>query len=151
ACEATRLRGEQSEAILDLRMACLDRRLHEVEVVTATLANADAGVVENAVVAVNALGWLGACSDLGALRSRFRLPQASENREAIELGYARLTEAMIIDAAGRYEAAGAIADAVAVTARRLDYLPLRAAAALRRASAFEGRGEFEAAEHALID
>src|SRR5690606_4719336 len=64
ACEATRLRGEQSEAILDLRMACLDRRLHEVEVVTATLANADAGVVENAVVAVNALGWLGACSDL---------------------------------------------------------------------------------------
>src|SRR5690606_40537442 len=106
---------------------------------------------ENAVVAVNALGWLGACSDLGALRSRFRLPQASENREAIELGYARLTEAMIIDAAGRYEAAGAIADAVAVTARRLDYLPLRAAAALRRASAFEGRGEFEAAEHALID
>ncbi|HLT40033.1 MAG TPA: serine/threonine-protein kinase, partial [Enhygromyxa sp.] len=74
ACEATRLRGEQSEATLDLRMACLDRRLHEVRVVTGTLAAADVGVVENAVVAVNALGWLGACGDLDALRSRVRLP-----------------------------------------------------------------------------
>src|SRR5690606_15838985 len=120
ACEATRLRGEQSEATLDLRMACLDRRLHEVRVVTGTLAAADVGVVENAVVAVNALGWLGACGDLDAVRCRVRLPQAAEYREQIEQGYARLTEAMIYDAAGRYDDALAIADEVADQARELD-------------------------------
>ncbi len=151
ACEATRLRGEQSEMILDLRMACLDRRLHEVEVVTSTLADADAGVVENAVSAVNALGWLGACADLDALRSRVRLPRDAALRDRIEQQYARLTEAMIIDAAGRYDEALAIADEVVRQARELEYAPLFAAAELRRAAAFEGRGEFAAAERALLD
>ncbi|HVH98184.1 MAG TPA: serine/threonine-protein kinase [Enhygromyxa sp.] len=150
ACEATH-RGEQSETTLDLRMACLDLRLHEVQVVTTTLAHADVGVVENAVAAVNALGWLGACGDLDALRSRVRLPRAAAEREQIEQGHARLTEAKIYEAAGRYDDALAIAEQVAEQARRLGHAPLKAAADLRRAAALEGRGEFAAAERALLD
>jgi eukaryotic-like serine/threonine-protein kinase len=151
ACEATRLRGEQSEAILDLRMACLDRRLHEVEIVTRTLLDADAGVVEHAVTAAHALGWLGACADLDALQSRVRLPHDPALREAIETGHTRLAEAMILDAAGRYTEALAIADEVATQAKTLEHAPLAAAASLRRAAALEGRGEFAAAEAALLD
>jgi tetratricopeptide (TPR) repeat protein len=37
-CEATRLRGEQSPAALDLRMACMDRRLAELDALVSTLA-----------------------------------------------------------------------------------------------------------------
>jgi tetratricopeptide (TPR) repeat protein len=151
ACEATWLRGEQSEVALDLRMGCLNRRLHEVEVVTTTLANADAGVVENAVATVHALGWLGACEDLDALRSGDRLPELAADRVQIEHGYERLSEAMIVDAAGRYDDALAIAEQVAAQARELEHAPLLAAADLRRAAAFEGRGEFAAARQALLD
>jgi tetratricopeptide (TPR) repeat protein len=151
ACEATWLRGEQSEAALDLRMGCLARRLHEVEVVTTTLANADAGVVENAVAAVHALGWLGSCEDVDALRSGDRLPATAAARVQIEHGYERLSEALIIDAAGRYDDALALAEQVATQARELEHAPLLAAADLRRAAAFEGRGEFAAARQALLD
>jgi tetratricopeptide (TPR) repeat protein len=62
-----------------------------------------------------------------------------------------LAEAMIIDAAGRYGEALAIADEVADQARDLDHAPLLAAAQLRRGAAFEGRGDFAAAEPALLD
>ena len=151
ACEATRLRGEQSEAILDLRMACLDRRLQEVEVVTRTLLDADAGVVEHAVSTVHALGWLGACTDLDALQSRVRLPNDPQLRSQIEAGHAALTEARILDAAGRYAEALAIADDVASRSEASEHPPLAAEAALRRAVALEGRGEFSAAEAALLD
>ena len=44
ACEATHVRGEQSEKLLDLRMQCLERRLGELRALTALLATrADAG------------------------------------------------------------------------------------------------------------
>jgi hypothetical protein len=48
ACEATHLRGEQSPALLDLRMACLHRDLSEVRALVGVLADADADVVERA-------------------------------------------------------------------------------------------------------
>ena len=48
ACEATRRRGEQSEEMLDLRMACLDQRLREVAALSTALTEADAQVVVKA-------------------------------------------------------------------------------------------------------
>src|SRR5262249_23660080 len=46
ACEATRLRGEQSEELLDLRMECLDQRGRELRALGELLAGADAALVE---------------------------------------------------------------------------------------------------------
>ncbi|PRP91749.1 Serine/threonine-protein kinase PknL [Enhygromyxa salina] len=151
ACEATRVRHEQSEAVLDLRMACLDRHLAELDAVVDMLAHADVGVVEHAVGAVNALGWLGSCEDLDALRSRVKKPRDPELRRRVVWGYAELTRAKANDAAGRYDEALAIAQATAEVAQTLDYLPLLAAADLRRAAALEGQGDFAAAEHALLE
>ena len=49
ACRATRVTGEQSERMLDLRMSCLDRRLTELEALTALFSDeADPDVVDNA-------------------------------------------------------------------------------------------------------
>src|SRR5581483_1434374 len=42
ACEATRVRGEQSEEVLDLRMACLSDRLRELQALTDVMLHADA-------------------------------------------------------------------------------------------------------------
>ncbi|EDM79981.1 serine/threonine kinase family protein [Plesiocystis pacifica SIR-1] len=151
ACEATRVRAEQSEAILDLRMACLDRHLREVGIVVDTLLESDTEVVENAVSAVGALGWLGACEDLDALGSRARLPRDPLARAEIEAGFGGLAEAKILVAAGRYDDGLTLASAVEDEAERLDHGPLRGAAALRRGEAMAGRGAFEGAEAALVD
>src|SRR5262249_47333043 len=57
ACEATVVRHEQSEALLDLRMQCLDRRAAELRVLTNLLARGpDAELVDRAVIAVDRLG-----------------------------------------------------------------------------------------------
>lgn len=48
ACEATRLRGEQSEELLDLRMQCLTERLDALRATVDVLAAADSTVVARA-------------------------------------------------------------------------------------------------------
>src|SRR5262249_13144641 len=47
-CEATRVRGEQSDALLDLRMSCADRRLDELRALAALYLHADADLVAQA-------------------------------------------------------------------------------------------------------
>jgi len=69
ACEATRIRGEQSDAVLGLRMICLDRRLQEVAALTKLFAGADLKIVERSVDAANALSSVANCADIEALTS----------------------------------------------------------------------------------
>ena len=151
ACEATHVRHEQSDAMLDLRMACLDRHLAEVEAVVSMLADADTTVAENAVVAVNALGGLGACEDIDALRWRVDLPNEVGVRARVEELYAALARGRAAELAGRYDEALAEAQSVAEQAGALDYPPLVAAANLRRGAALQGKGDFAAAEQALLE
>jgi len=67
ACRATR-RREQSEHVLELKMACLDRRLGEVRALTAVLASRpDARLVEHAVEGASSLSPLDSCADTSAL------------------------------------------------------------------------------------
>jgi tetratricopeptide (TPR) repeat protein len=49
ACEATRIRGEASVALMDTRVACLDRALQKIDALTALFERADAQVVKEAV------------------------------------------------------------------------------------------------------
>ena len=91
ACEATRIRGAQSEALLDRRMACLGRRLEELRALTAVLARADAKVVERASQAVDALPAIAECSSALALTSPAEPvlpPEAKARAETVERGLA---------------------------------------------------------------
>ncbi|HUJ60527.1 MAG TPA: serine/threonine-protein kinase [Kofleriaceae bacterium] len=68
ACRATRVRGEQSEHVLDLRDSCLDHRLGELRALSSLLAGAvDAKAVERSVDAASALAPIAACADTDAL------------------------------------------------------------------------------------
>jgi len=68
ACRATRVRGEQSQHVLDLRDSCLDQHLGELRALTSLLTTAvDAKTVERAVDAASALPPLPACADTAAL------------------------------------------------------------------------------------
>src|SRR5207302_2729727 len=67
ACEATRVRGEQSDELLARRMICLDQRLQDVKALAGLFTRADADVVSKAVQASSSLPGLSACADAPSL------------------------------------------------------------------------------------
>jgi len=64
ACLATRVRGEQSEHVLDLRMACLAGRRRALVALADVLTVADESAAERAVEAVAHLPGIAACADV---------------------------------------------------------------------------------------
>ncbi len=66
-CEATTVRREQSAALLDLRMVCLDRRLGELGALIGALAAADRALMDHALDALGGLPDLDACADAAGL------------------------------------------------------------------------------------
>jgi serine/threonine-protein kinase len=69
ACEATRVHGDQSKELLDLRVRCLAALRGELAGLTAVFAKADGRVVEEAVKAAQDLTPVDGCADIAALRS----------------------------------------------------------------------------------
>ncbi|MBK6920116.1 MAG: serine/threonine protein kinase [Deltaproteobacteria bacterium] len=153
ACEATHVHKEQSQELLDLRMACLRARLGELDALVDELVAADANVVEHAVEAASGLGRVELCDDPGALTaSGWRsTPTNPNDAERVESLRERLADARAKEAAGRYEAAQIIAEEVQGRAGVLEFAPLSAEVQLRLGSVLEKRGEFEQAEHALLE
>src|SRR5262249_45974600 len=81
ACEATQVRGEQSPALLDLRMQCLDRRLGQVRALPALLARRpDPDLLPNAIPAVVGLQPLDGCADAAALTAATPPPREPGRR-----------------------------------------------------------------------
>ena len=74
ACRATR-RGTQSEALLDLRMACLDDRLRALSAAVEALAPASDVAVDRAASAVAGLPALSRCADSEALLAEVPPPE----------------------------------------------------------------------------
>jgi eukaryotic-like serine/threonine-protein kinase len=84
ACEATRVRGDQSDAMLDRRYACLERRRQELAAVIDVLRSADSASVERAVNTLGALGSLDGCADNGTLDQQVAPPDDLGTRQAVE-------------------------------------------------------------------
>ncbi len=75
ACRATRVRGEQSDELLDRRMACLDVRLAELGGLLSVLAApVDTATVDGAVRAIGKLTPIDTCADTDALLSQIAAP-----------------------------------------------------------------------------
>jgi tetratricopeptide (TPR) repeat protein len=126
SCEATRLHGEQSEELLDLRTQCLNQRLEELHAVTDLLVNADAPLVKRSLTAASGLGAIDECADAAALRLRVRRPTdpaARASLERLEKGVAQVNAAT---QAGRYTEAEKLATPLLPSVRSLKYRPLEA-------------------------
>jgi len=67
ACEATHVRGTQSDGTLDLRMRCLDRRLAELGALVTVLGGVDSEVLSRATNLASDLAPVSACADVEAL------------------------------------------------------------------------------------
>jgi tetratricopeptide (TPR) repeat protein len=126
ACRATG-RGEQSDTLLDLRVACLDRHQTELDAVVGVLSTAtDVEMVERALDVVGALPDLAACADADRLRSRIAAPDDAVAAAEIEATLASTAQARADLAAGRVHPAAAQVPALLATARELAYAPLLA-------------------------
>ena len=151
ACTATHERREQSEEMLDLRMACLRARRVEAGALLDELAAADVSVVQNAVEAAKGLPRIEICADTERLSARVRPPEDDRTRRRVDALRARLSDARAKQLAGRYEDALGVATEVAEEAAEIDYAPLAAEASLRLGGILERRGEFERSERKLLE
>ncbi len=124
ACEASTVRGEQSEDMLDRRMACLDRARRELAATSAVLQVPDVSVAKNAHTVVDSLPPLAPCADLTALESQLEAP-TSEDEDAVAQTDALVAEARAQRRAGLFgpaattlnEAQAALGDAAYIPAR----------------------------------
>jgi eukaryotic-like serine/threonine-protein kinase len=126
ACEATRVRGEQTEELLSLRMVCLERRRKSLGALVGVLTGADGKGVERSVDAASALPGLEECRDIESLAEQPALPADPSRRATLERLGEQLVQVRTLLAAGRYaqglELAQQLEPQVAIAA----YPPLQA-------------------------
>ncbi len=149
ACEATRIRGEQSEQVLDLRMECLAQRRDELRALADALARADARAVEKAPQAVASLGAIDDCGDVALLRSPVPVPTAPGARARAAAQRGRLAEARALELLARFPQAFGLAVPAQLDAVALGYRPLEAEALLVVGQLQSDTGDPRAAERSL--
>jgi tetratricopeptide (TPR) repeat protein/predicted Ser/Thr protein kinase len=129
ACTATHVRGEQSAALLDLRMQCLDRRLQEVAALTQELRAVDRLTIERVVSARYDFTPTAVCADVQALSRPVPLPERPEVRARVEELYGELAILKAQDFSGRYTQMAPRARTALATAHAIGYGPAEAQAA----------------------
>lgn len=142
ACRATSVQGVQSEAVLDLRMACLRAVELDLRAVTGVLANADADVRQHVDAVLDGLPPIEGCADIEQLQSEVKPPppaDASRVREARRL----LAEAEAERNAGRYDPALERAREAEVTLVGVEYIPARAELYLEQGKVLDALGRYE--------
>ena len=145
ACEATRLRGEQSEDMLDRRMACLEQRRIELGAKVDVLERADRSSLEKAAQTAQSLAAVNDCADLARLASRI-MPPDPATRAEVERAWQELGQAKALFESGRYAEGEPLARAVSERAGTLRYRPLQADAQLTLAQLLDAKGEYTPAE-----
>jgi eukaryotic-like serine/threonine-protein kinase len=131
ACRATHVERRQSEALLDLRMACLERRRDSLAALTSLWSEGlDANGLEHAIDAARALPALAVCADPRALTERVPLPADPTAVERIARARARITGVAALTLANRVEQAKAEATEARREADATGWPEVRAEAAL---------------------
>ncbi len=151
ACEATHVHHEQTEAMLDLRMACLRSRHHAVVALLREFSDADPAVVEHAVDAVNSLPRLHECSDADRLAVRLATPLETLDTPDTAPLRDLLVDARAKEISARFEPAQTLVRRVLVDAQELGAHAVVAEAHLRDGSISERRSDFEQAERSFLE
>jgi serine/threonine protein kinase/tetratricopeptide (TPR) repeat protein len=126
-CEATHVRGEQSAEVLDLRMSCLSERLGRMKALTDVFAQANASVVENAVVAASSLPTLDRCTDVKLLRAVIPPPDDPRVRARVDALRQEVAHVKALGDSGQCSAAASTGRKLIADAKSVGYLPLEAA------------------------
>jgi tetratricopeptide (TPR) repeat protein/predicted Ser/Thr protein kinase len=126
ACRATRVTGDQSEDLLDRRMACLELRRSHFTAFVDTMIAADQAMAARALELVGELGDLAACSDRAALMRQVPLPPEPERVAAIQQAQSALEQVRLFQLAGRPRAAATLLEQQRALVEQADWGPLTA-------------------------
>ncbi|MCX4239289.1 serine/threonine-protein kinase [Paraliomyxa miuraensis] len=148
-CEATRVRGEQSDELLDLRMSCLQDHLSEVRAVLDVLSEPDVAVVQRAVSMVSGLPGFEGCADAEQLRTRLPPPQDEATKQRVEQLRQSLRDARARQVVQPMHEIRAQVQEVLAEAETLGYEPLRIEALFSLGAALEHEGDYAGAETRL--
>jgi eukaryotic-like serine/threonine-protein kinase len=147
ACEATRLRGEQSVQLLDRRMACFGDRLDELRAMVDAFAGADGQVVTKATGAAEALTPIARCNDTTALLGIAPPPESSAKNVASVR--TQLTQVNALRLAGKYPDGLALAKRAVEAAAASKYPPIEGEAHLHEALVHQSSGDYRSAQDAF--
>lgn len=125
-------RGEQSDLLLDRRMACLARRSAALGEAVAVLSEADPGVAVEALRVVHELPAVRRCNEVAALAAEVAPPDDPAVAATVSTVRRELTRAETLARAGRYAQAIALADRAVAAAEGGGYPPLEAEALVTR-------------------
>ena len=123
ACEATHVRHEQSEALLDRRMQCLTRAKAEVAALVGLLGHADRSALDRAAQAAGDIGSPDACADATAL-SPVALPRNPVVRAEVEAIRQGLSQLAAQRKLGQWKAGLGLGQALIDRARHAGYPPV---------------------------
>jgi len=133
ACHATKTRGEQSDVMLDARMACLDRHLATLDSISDALVQVDRAHLDAAKASVANLDDISECADIVELSALPPEPTDPAMRASLRALRERLaalqaTSHLVGNTAGAAASAAALAEA-----QRIGYCPALANALYTRA------------------
>jgi tetratricopeptide (TPR) repeat protein/predicted Ser/Thr protein kinase len=148
-CAATRVRGDQSEELMDLRTACLDDRLGEVASLIEVVLEDPEAARQRAVQAVGGLTALSVCADTRALLSRVPAPADPETEAAVAATRESLSRVKALFDTGRWPDAAAAAPGLVAQAVATQYEPIRAEATYLAGLIAERTGRMEHADTLL--
>ncbi|MDC0719962.1 serine/threonine-protein kinase [Nannocystis bainbridge] len=131
ACEARR-RGEQSDELVDRRMACLAQRKAALAEAGALLAERDQTVAVHALELTYKLPAIDRCNDLVALQADVAPPDDPDVRRRVADVEEGLTRVVSLEHIGRTSQALELADHLLADAEAIGYRPLLARALLNR-------------------
>jgi tetratricopeptide (TPR) repeat protein/predicted Ser/Thr protein kinase len=141
ACLATRIRGEQSEGLLDLRMQCLERARRQLEALPEVWQE-DVNLSE-AVRAALTVGEIEACSDTSSLAASVPPPHDPKRVRQLETLQRTLDRVAALQRAGQLEAGLSLAREATAGARKLGHAPVLAEALHRNAQLELDIGKYE--------
>jgi len=144
SCEATTVRGEQSAALMDLRMSCLRRSAASLDATVETLAAADAAVVQRAHEIVGGLPRLSRCADAAALMAEVQPPDESEAL-AVAAVQAQFARVEVLRRAGRLEQAFETLDGAREVLEGIEYPAAHTERMLQEGLILANKGEYQAA------
>ncbi len=125
ACGAN-VRGEESDEVLDGRMACLSERRDRAGALVDALTHADQIAVGRAVEAARQLPEIQVCDDPFAQAREEPLPADPDLRAAILDLYSRRQQALVLDSLGQHVDARAALETIRDEADALGHRPLQA-------------------------
>jgi tetratricopeptide (TPR) repeat protein len=146
ACEATRVHGEQSEHLLDLRMQCLQQRLDATSATIDAAMAGDGETVDHALTAFSSLPSVSACADAAALLAAVPPPEQAAMAAQVKTVRDQLAQTHAEELLGKYKTALAHATPALAAARATGYGPVIAEAELALGRLQDQFGEKAAAD-----